>query len=78
MEKAYKDIDTEECRKMLHLDVGKLEKYAEEKEWTFEKNGKKISFLPSEKNQSSLEMEVPSKELAAMAITYAKEMEKIV
>ena len=36
MEKAYKDIDTEECRKMLHLDVGKLEKYAEEKEWTFE------------------------------------------
>ena len=78
MEKAYKDIDTEECRKMLHLDVGKLEKYAEEKEWTFEKNGKKISFLPSEKNKSEMEMEVPSKELAAMAITYAKEMEKIV
>ena len=77
MEKAYKDIEAEECRKMLHLEVGELEKYAEEKEWTFEKNGKKISFLPSEKKPSH-EMEVPSKELAQMAITYAKEMEKIV
>jgi len=78
LEKSYVDIDTEECRKMLHLDAGKMEKYAQEKEWTFEKNGKKISFLPSEKNPKSHEMEVPSKELAAMAITYAKEMEKIV
>jgi len=77
MEKSYEDIDAEECRKMLHLDVGELEKYAQEKEWAFEKNGKKISFLPSEKKPSH-EMEVPSKELAAMAITYAKEMEKIV
>ena len=77
MEKAYESIDAEECRKMLHLDAGELEKYAQEKEWTFEKNGKKISFLPSEKKPSH-EMEVPSKELAAMAITYAKEMEKIV
>merc|ERR1711962_222861 len=77
MEKAYESIDAEECRKMLHLDAGELEKYAQEKEWTFEKNGKKVSFLPSEKKPSH-EMEVPSKELAAMAITYAKEMEKIV
>merc|ERR1711874_430227 len=52
MEKSYEDIDAEECRKMLHLDVGELEKYAQEKEWTFEKNGKKISFLPSEKKPS--------------------------
>merc|ERR1712241_279564 len=77
MEKAYEDIDAEECRKMLHLDVGELEKYAGDKEWSYEKNAKKISFLPSEKKPSH-EMEVPSKELAAMAITYAKEMEKIV
>ena len=49
MEKAYENIDAEECRKMLHLDAGELEKYAQEKEWAFEKNGKKISFLPSEK-----------------------------
>merc|ERR1719219_3083366 len=77
MEKSYENIDAEECRKMLHLDAGELEKYAQEKEWIFEKNGKEISFLPSEKKPSH-EMEVPSKELAAMAITYAKEMEKIV
>jgi len=77
LEKSYENIDAEECRKMLHLDAGELEKYAQEKEWIFEKNGKEISFLPSEKKPSH-EMEVPSKELAAMAITYAKEMEKIV
>ena len=32
----------------------------------------------SQIDQKEAEMEVPSKELAAMAITYAKEMEKIV
>lgn len=77
MEKAYEDIDTEECRKMLHLEKGEMEKYASEKEWTVDKKSKRVKFLASDKKPSH-EMEVPSKELAAMAISYAKEMEKIV
>merc|ERR1711997_639573 len=77
MEKAYENIDAEECRKMLHLEVGELDKYVSEKGWNFDKSTKNVSFLPLEKKPSH-EMEVPSRELAAMAITYAKEMEKIV
>merc|ERR1711997_644540 len=64
MEKAYKDIDTEECRKMLHLDVGKLEKYASDRDWTYDKREKKIRFISKEKTPA-LEVELPSKELAA-------------
>ena len=77
MEKAYENIDAEECRKMLHLEVGELDKYVSEKGWNFDKHTKNVSFLPLEKKPSH-EMEVPSRELAAMAISYAKEMEKIV
>merc|ERR1711983_378186 len=70
MEKAYEDIDSEECRKMLHLEQGQLETYAAEKEWTVDKKSKKVRFLSADKKLSH-ENEVPSRELAAMAISYA-------
>lgn len=75
MEKAYEEIDVEECRKMLHLEKKELDKYVAEKGWTVD--SKKIRFMSSDKRPAH-EMEVPSRELAAMAISYAKEMEKIV
>ena len=77
MEKAYEDIDVEECRKMLHLEKGELDKFLSDRNWSVDKRSKKIQFLSQEKKPSQ-EMEVPSRELAAMAISYAKEMEKIV
>lgn len=77
MEKAYEEIDVEECRKMLHLEKKELDKYIAEKEWTVDAGSKKIRFMSSDKRPAH-EMEVPSRELAAMAISYAKEMEKIV
>eukprot|EP00093_Oithona_nana_P010666 10666.XXX_583933_583015_1 [CDS] Oithona nana genome sequencing. len=77
MEKAYADIDVEECRKMLHLEKGELDKFVSDRNWSVDKKSKKIQFLHQEKKPSQ-EMEVPSRELAAMAISYAKEMEKIV
>merc|ERR1739848_137050 len=46
MEKAYENIDAEECRKMLHLEVGELDKYVSEKGWNFNKHTKNVSFLP--------------------------------
>merc|ERR1712080_481250 len=49
MEKAYEDIDVDECRKMLHLEKGELEKYISEKAWNYDKCTKKVSFLPLEK-----------------------------
>ena len=77
MEKAYEDIDAEECRKMLHLDPGMLDNFVKERDWTHDKRSKKIRFMSKEKTPAN-EVELPSKELAAMAISYAKEMEKIV
>ena len=77
MEKAYQHIDAEECRKMLQLDQGKLENYVNDRDWTYDKREKKIRFISKEQTPA-LEVELPSKELAAMAISYAKEMEKIV
>ena len=77
MEKAYEDIDAEECRKMLHLENNELENYVNGRDWISDKRTKRIRFSPDDKKNSS-EMELPSRELAAMAISYAKEMEKIV
>ena len=42
MEKAYEDIDVEECRKMLHLEKGELENFAKERKWSVDKKSKKI------------------------------------
>ena len=77
MEKAYENIDVEECRKMLHLEKGELDQFATDRKWAVDKKAKKIQFLAQDKKPSH-ETEVPSRELAAMAISYAKEMEKIV
>ncbi len=77
MEKAFETIDAEECRKMLTLEQGALEQYAKDRNWTIDRQAKKVRFVASEKKASS-EMELPSRELAAMAISYAKEMERIV
>ncbi len=78
MEKAYEEIDAEECRKMLNLEKTELNKYVDERGWsTVGSRSKKIRFTSDDKKLNQ-EVEVPSKELAAMAISYAKEMEKIV
>ena len=77
MEKSYEDIDAEECRKMLHLESGSLDNFINERDWIHDKRAKKIRFINKEKTPAN-DVELPSKELAAMAISYAKEMEKIV
>merc|ERR1711874_367405 len=77
MEKSYEDIDAEECRKMLHLESGSLDNFINERDWVHDKRAKKIRFINKEKTPAN-DVELPSKELAAMAISYAKEMEKIV
>merc|ERR1711950_108613 len=37
MEKAYADIDVEECRKMLHLEKGELDKFVSDRNWSVDK-----------------------------------------
>merc|ERR1711963_457255 len=37
MEKAYEDIDAEECRKMLHLDPGMLDSFVKERKFSVDK-----------------------------------------
>lgn len=75
MEKAYERISYTECAKMLNLDVKLMDEYVNQRNWSVGKD-KLVHFRPLEKK--NFESEVPSHELAQMAITYAKEMEQIV
>jgi 26S proteasome regulatory subunit N12 len=75
MEKAYERISLSECARMLNLDSGAVEPYVVQRGWALAA-GQFVSFKVAEKKSS--ESEVPAHELAQMAITYAKEMEKIV
>lgn len=77
MEKAYEVMEVNECKKMLNLESGEFDKYINDRGWTRDKKSSKVRFQSEDKKQLH-EMEIPSKELAAMAISYAKEMEKIV
>jgi len=78
MEKSYEKISASECLKMLSVDKAGLSKLVEERGWLQDKSGKVISFTSEEEKKQSQLMELPAKELAEMAISYAKEMEQIV
>jgi len=77
MEKAYEEISAKECQKMLNVDQAGLARLVEERGW-HQSGGGSIKFISDEEKKQSHVMEVPAKELAEMAITYAKEMEQIV
>ena len=78
MEKAYEEISAKECQKMLNVDQAGLARLVEERGWHQSGGGGSIKFISDEEKKQSHVMEVPAKELAEMAITYAKEMEQIV
>ncbi len=77
MEKAYDDISIPDCAKMLNLDPTRLEAYIRSRGWTV-KNGRIRFESVEESDKKSDDDLVPTKELAQMVLSYAKEMEKIV
>jgi len=77
MEKSYEEISAKECLKMLSVDKAGLAKLIDERGWHQSKSGM-VTFTSEEEKKASHMMEVPAKELAEMAISYAKEMEQIV
>merc|ERR1711997_621446 len=81
MEVAYEEMSAKECEKMLNLKKSdEVKKFFARKGWTVD-NRKMIRFqdmATDEKKMHVQDMDVPAKELAQMAIKYAKEMEQIV
>jgi len=77
MEKAYDDISIPDCAKMLNLDPTRLEAYIRSRGWNV-KNGRIRFESVEESDKKSDDDLVPTKELAQMVLSYAKEMEKIV
>lgn len=77
MEKAYEEISAEECKKMLDVDGSGLSQLVKERDWHHDKTGV-ITFISEEEKKAAGTLEIPAKELAEMAISYAKEMEQIV
>lgn len=78
MEKSYEEISAKECQKMLSVDKTGLAKLIEERGWHQNAKNAMVTFTSEEEKKQSQLMEVPAKELAEMAISYAKEMEQIV
>ena len=74
MEKSYDDISTKDCAKMLNLEPSKLDKYIKEKGWSVQNGRIRFESLEDQKSEDL----VPTRELAQMVLSYAKEMEKIV
>ena len=74
MEKSYDDISSKDCAKMLNLEPSKLDKYIKERGWSVHNGRIRFESLEDQK----LEDLVPTRELAQMVLSYAKEMEKIV
>jgi len=74
LEKAYTSISCREAARMLNIKEGELEEYARGRKWICREN----RFLYRGKDQEQEVLQVPSYELANLAITYAREMEKIV
>nr|ACO10442.1 26S proteasome non-ATPase regulatory subunit 8 [Caligus rogercresseyi] len=75
LEKAYNRISASECAKMLYLKDKEMGAFAKEREWLIQPD-KFVYFDDADKKTQ--EPEVPTLELAKMAISYAKEMEAIV
>jgi len=81
MEAAYEEMSAKECEKMLNLKKpDEARQFFAKKGWVVD-NRKMIRFqdLASEEKKLQVQdMDVPAKELAQMAIRYAREMEQIV
>merc|ERR1712020_74249 len=82
MEAAYEEMSAKECEKMLNLERPvEVKQFFAKKGWTID-NRKMIRFQDlasaDEKRVQVGDMDVPAKELAQMAIKYAREMEQIV
>jgi len=81
MEAAYEEMSAKECEKMLNLKKpDEAKQFFAKKGWTID-NRKMIRFQDLETDEKKIQiqdMDVPSKELAQMAIGYAREMEQIV
>merc|ERR1711894_391866 len=81
MEAAYEEMSAKECEKMLNLKKpDEAKQFFAKKGWTVD-NRKIIRFqdvTSEEKKLQVQDMDVPAKELAQMAIRYAREMEQIV
>lgn len=78
MEKAYEEISVDECKKMLDVDSAGLTRLLAERDWHHDKKSGVIRFISEEERKATQTLEIPAKELAEMAISYAKEMEQIV
>ena len=59
---------------MLNLEPSKLDKYIKEKGWSVQNGRIRFESLEDQKSEDL----VPTRELAQMVLSYAKEMEKIV
>jgi len=81
MEAAYEEMSAKECEKMLNLKKpDEAKQFFAKKGWKVD-NRKMIRFQDLETDEKKIQiqdMDVPSKELAQMAIGYAREMEQIV
>ena len=79
VEKAYESVSVKECAKMLQLEPKAAAKFiAARKGWSVGKD-QVIRFEDVEGAENhKINEEVPTEELAKMAITYAREMEQIV
>merc|ERR1712203_464840 len=81
MEAAYEEMSAKECEKMLNLKKpDEAKQFFAKKGWVVD-NRKMIRFqdlASEEKKLQFQDMDVPAKELAQMAIRYAREMEQIV
>jgi hypothetical protein len=76
MEKSYEDISVRDCAKMLNLNEANVPSYISDRGWSI-RDGR-IKFEAFDEEKKAEETNVPTKELAQMVLTYAKEMEKIV
>nr|ACO15595.1 26S proteasome non-ATPase regulatory subunit 8 [Caligus clemensi] len=74
LEKAYNRISASEAAKMLYLKDKELSGFAKERGWIIRSD----KFLYFQADNKTAQPEVPTLELAKMAINYAKEMEQIV
>jgi len=77
MEKAYEEISFKECQKMLNLDKAGTSRLVKERGWHLDSQ-EVVTFISEEEKKQAQTLEIPAKELAEMAISYAKEMEQIV
>ena len=75
MEKSYHDISKDDCARMLNLSPSKLDEFLRERGWS---NDQILFGSNEDVDKKWAGDHVPTKDLAHMVLSYAKEMEKIV